>query len=303
MKVLVTGSTGLIGSALVYQLKRAGHEPVRLVRHRGNFDEPQIGWDIEKGQLNPKDLEGIDAVVHLAGYGIASGRWTDEVKRKIRESRIKGTRLLAETMAKMENPPKTFVCASAIGYYGDRGDEVLSEVSSIGSGFLPNTCREWEAACQPARDKGIRVVNTRFGIVLSPQGGALKAMLLPFRLGLAGNLGNGKQFMSWIALEDVVGALLHVLTHSEVRGPVNFVAPHPVTNAEFTSAMRQTVIPPILPMHYWTPPAPALAVKLALGEMGDALLLSSARVQPVVLQETGYAFKAQDLKPALRSML
>lgn len=303
MKVLVSGSTGLIGSALVYHLKRNGHEPIRLVRHHGHFDEPQITWNIEKGQLNPKDLEGIDAVVHLAGHNIAAGRWTEAAKKKIRESRVQGTRLLSETLAQMEKPPETLVCASAIGYYGDRGQEWLTEVSGLGKGFLPQVCREWEAACQPARDKGIRVVNTRFGIVLSPEGGALKAMLLPFRLGLAGNLGNGKQYMSWIALDDVVGGILHVLTHPKIRGPVNFTTPHPVTNADFTTAMRHVLYPSFLPMHYWTPPAPALAVKLALGEMGEALLLSSERVQPTVLLEAGYPFNYPELEPALRSML
>jgi uncharacterized protein (TIGR01777 family) len=303
MKVLVTGSTGLIGSALVYQLKRAGHEPIRLVRHRGNFDEPVIAWNPESGQLNPGDLKGIDAVVHLAGHSIASGRWTPEVKRKIRDSRVKGTQLLASTLAGMENPPSTLICASAIGFYGNRGEETLTEVSGQGQGFLPGICREWEAACQPARDRGIRVVNTRFGIVLSPEGGALKAMLPAFRFGLAGNLGSGRQYMSWIALEDAVGAIIHILTHPKVRGPVNMVAPNPVINADFTTAMRHVLMPPFLPMRYWTPPAPGLAVKLALGEMGEALLLSSTRVLPIALQESGYPFKYKTLEPALRSMV
>lgn len=303
MKVLVTGSTGMIGSALVHQLKRNGHDPIRLVRHRESYDEPQVVWNIEKGQLNPQDLEGVDAVVHLAGESIASGRWTDETKKKIIESRRKGTRLLTETLAKLENPPKALVCASAVGYYGNRGDEELTEVSSLGKGFLASVCREWETACQPARDKGIRVANTRFGIVLSPEGGALKAMLLPFRLGVAGNLGNGKQYMSWVALDDVVGAILHVLTHPNIQGPVNVVSPNPVTNAEFTRALHHALFPPILPQHYWAPPAPAFAIRLLLGEMGDELLLSSDRVKPVVLQETGYAFKFTALEPTLKSML
>jgi uncharacterized protein (TIGR01777 family) len=303
MKVLISGSTGLIGSALVDLLKRNGHEPVRLVRRKGQFDEPQIAWNIEKGQLNPQDLEGIDAVVHLAGESIASHRWSEPVKQQIRNSRVKGTRLLAETLASMAHPPKTLVCASAIGYYGDQGSETLNEVSSMGKGFLPAVCREWEAACQPARDKGIRVANTRFGIVLSPKGGALKAMYWPFQLGLAGNLGNGKQYMSWVALDDVAGAIEHVLTHPQIRGPVNVTAPHPVTNAQFTSTMRQVLIPAFLPMHYWTPPAPALAIQALLGEMGNALLLASTRVKPVVLQETGYQFKFTELEPALRSMI
>jgi uncharacterized protein (TIGR01777 family) len=303
MKVLISGSTGLIGSALVDLLKLNGHDPIRLVRRKGEFDEPQVAWNFEKGQLNPKDLEGIDAVVHLAGENIASGRWTEEIKKRIRDSRVKGTHLLSETLAKMEHPPQTLVCASAIGYYGDQGCQILNEVSSPGKGFLPATCQQWEAACQPARDNGIRVVNTRFGIVLSPNGGALKAMYWPFRLGVAGNLGDGKQYMSWVALEDVVGAINHVLHHPQILGPVNVTAPHPVTNAQFTSTMRHVLFPPFLPMHYWTPPAPAFAIKLALGEMGEALLLASTRVKPVVLQETGYTFKFTELEPALKSML
>lgn len=303
MKVLITGSTGLVGTELIDYLKRKGHQPVRLVRHRGGFAEPQITWDINKGILNPKDLEGIDAVIHLAGENIASGRWSEERKQKIRDSRVKGTSLLAETLAKMDKPPHTLICASAIGFYGDRGDEKLTEVSSSGQGFLADTCKRWEQAAQPARDKGIRVVNTRFSVILSPKGGALKAMYWPFKLGLAGNLGNGKQYMSWIALIDVVAALEFVLIHPEIQGPVNVSSPNPVTNAQFTSAMRHALIPPFLPMRYWTPPAPALAVKALLGEMGQDLLLASARVYPVVLQESGYQFKLPEIRQALDSIL
>lgn len=303
MRVLISGSTGLIGSELIDLLKRKGHQPVRLLRRRGQFDEPQVFWDIDRNQLNPQDLQGFDAVIHLAGENIAGGRWTPEQKKKIIDSRVKGTRLLAETIAKLEQPPQTFISASAIGYYGNRGDEKLTEVSSVGKGFLSETCRQWEAAAQPARDKGIRVVNTRFGIVLSPKGGALKAMYWPFKLGVAGNLGNGKQYMSWITLPDTAGALLHILTHPEIRGVVNMTAPNPVTNAEFTKTMREVLIPPFLPMHYWTPPAPALAIQALLGAMGQELLLSSTRVCPVVLQETGYEFKHPTLKPALQNII
>jgi uncharacterized protein len=303
MRVLISGSTGLIGSELIDLLKRKGHQPVRLLRRRGQFDEPQVFWDIERRQLNPQDLQDIDAIVHLAGENIAAGRWTLEQKQKIIDSRIQGTRLIAETIAKMDQPPQTMISASAVGYYGNRDDEKLSEVSGPGQGFLATTCRQWEAAAQPAKDKGIRVVHTRFGIVLSPKGGALKAMYWPFKLGVAGNLGSGKQYMSWIALPDAAGALLHVLTHPEIRGVVNVTAPNPVTNAEFTKTMREVMIPPFLPMHYWTPPAPALAIRALLGEMGQELLLSSTRVYPVMLQETGYDFKYPDLKPALQSMV
>ena len=303
MHVLISGSTGLVGTELVDYLKRKGHHPLRLVRRKGPFAEPQIVWNPETGQLNPAELEGIDAVIHLAGENIAAGRWTEARKRKIMESRVKGTQLLAETLARLNNPPSVFISASAIGIYGDRGDTVLTEVSGAGRGFLAETCKRWEAAAQPAKDKGIRVAHARFGIILTPNGGALKAMYWPFRLGLAGNLGNGQQYISWIALADAVGALEYMLTHPQIQGPVNVVAPNPVTNARFTSVMRQVLVPSFLPMHYWTPPAPALAVEMLMGEMGRELLLASARVQPVVLEETGYPFRFSELKPALNSML
>lgn len=303
MKVVVSGSTGLVGTELIDYLKRKGHFPIRLVRHRGSFSEPQIRWNPATGQINPVELEGVDAVIHLAGENIAAGRWTKERKQSIVASRVNTTRLLAETLAKLNHPPKTFICASAIGFYGNRGDEVLTEVSGPGHGFLTETCKHWEAAAQPARDKGLRVINARFGVILTPKGGALKAMYWPFKLGLAGALGNGKQTMSWIAMADVVGALEFMLTHPEIRGPVNMVAPNPVTNGQFTEAMRQTLIPAFLPMHYWTPPAPAFAVRTLMGEMGQELLLYSANVKPVALLEANYPFQYPDLKPALASML
>lgn len=303
MKVLVSGASGLVGSALIDELKRNGHQPVRLVRRTGRFNEPEVAWDINSGKLDAKQLEGIDAVIHLAGENIAGGRWTEERKQKIVDSRVKGTRLLAETVAKMENPPQVFISASAVGYYGSRGDELLNEVSANGQGFLASTCRQWEAACQPARDKGIRVVNSRFAMILSPNGGALKAMYWPFKLGVAGDLGNGRQYMSWVALDDVVRALVHILTHEELRGPVNVVSPNPVTNHQFTDAMRKTLICPWLPMHYWTPPAPAFALKALLGEMAEQLLLASQRVRPIALLGSGFEFKYPQLKPALESML
>lgn len=303
MKVLVTGSTGLVGTELVVYLEKKGCQVSRLVRHRGNFSEPQIAWNPDQGKLNPNDLEGFDVVVHLAGENIASGRWTEEKKKKIRDSRVLGTRLLSETLAKLNHPPSTLICASAIGYYGDRQDEVLTEVSAKGKGFLADTCKQWEESTAAAHAAGIRVINTRFGIILSPKGGALKAMYWPFKLGLAGELGNGKQYMSWIVLQDVIQAIHHVMLHPELRGPVNVVAPEPVTNAVFTDAMRKTLIWGMLPMHYWTPPAPALAVKGLLGQMGDELLLGSTRVLPVQLQESGFHFEFSQLKPALEHIL
>lgn len=303
MKVLVSGSTGMVGTELIMDLKKKGHDVVRLVRHRGTFDEPQVGWNPAAGQLNPADLVGIDAVIHLAGENIAAGRWTEERKERILKSRIQGTKLLADTITKMEHPPHTFISASAVGYYGNRGAEVLTEVSGPGQGFLTHVARQWEAASQAAVSKGIRVVHARFGVILSPNGGALKAMYWPFKLGLAGNLGNGKQYMSWVSLNDVIGALEHVLTHSEIHGPVNVVAPQEITNAQFTDAMRKALIPGFLPMHYWTPPAPALAVQALLGEMGKELLLASQRVHPVRLQESGYTFQHPTIKEALNALL
>ncbi|MGE0200582.1 MAG: TIGR01777 family oxidoreductase [Candidatus Melainabacteria bacterium] len=304
MKVLVSGSSGLIGSALIAELQSHGHEVVRLVRGARPGSLPQVVWHPAKGELNPDDLAGIDAVIHLAGENIANGRWNEEKKERILQSRMQTTRLLAETLAGMENPPHTFISASAIGFYGDRPDENLTEVSHPGKGFLPRVCQLWEEATLPARNKGIRTVIARTGIVLSPQGGALKAMLPAFRLGLAGNLSMaGRQHMSWISLRDEVRAIVHLLETPGIQGPVNLTAPAPVTNAEFTSTMRELLIPAFLPMHYWTPPAPAPAVSLLLGEMGDELLLADTKVLPVRLEETGFRFKHPTLRQALVSMV
>jgi uncharacterized protein len=304
MKVLISGSTGFVGSALVYHLKRKGHQILRLVRHKqADCDEPQIFWDIRKGKLNPVELEGIEAVIHLAGESLAGGRWTKERKKRILESRVESTQLLAHTLANMQNPPHVLICASAVGYYGNQKDAKLTEVNGNGSGFLAQVCREWEAATQAATAKGIRVVNTRFGVILHPEGGALKAMYWPFLLGLAGNLGNGKQYLSWVALEDVVGAIEFALTHGNLRGPVNVTSPHPVTNAEFTDAMRKALIPAWLPTHYWTPPAPAIAVQAVLGEMANEMLLSSTRAYPIRLEEAGYDFQYPEIRNTLAHLL
>jgi hypothetical protein len=231
------------------------------------------------------------------------GRWTDEKKKRIIQSREEGTRLLSTTLAKLEKPPEVLVCASATGFYGNRGDELLSEVSGRGEGFLAQTCQRWEESAMPASAKDIRIVNMRLGVVLHPEGGALKVMYWPFKLGLAGNLGNGQQYFSWIALDDVIGALNHAIHTPALRGPVNTVAPNPVRNAEFTKTLREKLVPSFLPMHYWTPPAPTLAVKALMGEMGAELLLASQRVEPVRLLETGYAFKYPTLKQAFDGML
>jgi uncharacterized protein (TIGR01777 family) len=278
MKVAVTGASGLIGSALVESLKAAGHEVTRVPR--GQFDV----------------AEGRDAVVHLAGENIA-GRWTAQKKQRIRDSRVEGTRRLCEALVKMSARPKVLVCASAIGYYGDRGDEVLTEESAPGSGFLAEVCRDWEAATRPASQKGVRVVNLRFAVVLSAKGGALAKMLFPFKLGLGGIVGSGRQWWSWVAVDDVVGAIAQALTTEQLSGPVNVASPQPVTNREFTKTLGKVLgRPTIFPM-------PAFAARLAFGEMADAALLASARVQPAKLAASGYRFRYPDLAHALRHVL
>lgn len=300
MKVLVTGSTGMVGTALIAELKAAGHHVVRLVRRRRGSGDTEVFWNPAKGELNVVDLEGIEAVVNLAGENIADGRWTPEKKKRIMQSRVQATTLLSETLAKMANPPKVLVSASASGFYGNRPKETLTEVSAAGQGFLPQVCRTWEASTKAAQDKGIRVVHLRIGVVLSRKGGALKAMYWPFQLGLAGNLSlAGKQYMSWITLDDLVAAIIHCLNTESLNGPVNACAPNPVSNATFTDALRRQLIWPIFPMHYWTPPAPAPAVCMLLGEMGKELLLADIRMMPVRLAETGFMFKHPEIKKAL----
>ena len=296
MKILVTGSGGLIGSALLDALK--SDETTRLVRSRTKEGfPPSIFWDPKTGEIEQEKLEGFDGVVHLAGEGIAQGRWTLSKKARIRESRLRGTRFLCETLVHLSRPPKVLVCASAIGYYGNRGEESLRETSRPGAGFLAQLCQEWESAAQSASQKGIRVVNLRIGIVLSPRGGALSLMLPVFKLGLGGALGNGRQMMSWIAIDDLAGAIRHALTTDSLRGPVNAVSPNPVTNAQFTKAMGRVLRRPVFF------PVPSFAVKLLFGEMGEELLLSSTRVEPINLLASGFTFRYPELDGALRFLL
>ena len=296
MHVAVTGSSGLIGSAVVGFLTTKGHQVARLVR-RAPRGSGEVQWDPAEGLRDLSRLEGVDAVVHLAGENIASGRWTPRRKAEIRRSRVEGTRRLCESLARIARPPKALVSASAVGFYGDHRDEILREDSPPGTDFLAEVCREWEAATEPASRAGVRVVQLRFGVILSPAGGALKKMLLPFRLGMGGKIGNGAQFMSWITLDDAVGAVHHVLTTESLVGPVNAVAPTPVTNAEFTRILARVLRRPALA------PMPAFAARLAFGEVADALLLASARVVPTRLEGSGYRFRHPELDGALRHLL
>jgi len=296
MRVAISGSHGLVGSALAPFLTAGGHEAARLVRQPASVGT-DISWDPDNGRLDPVRLEGFDAVVHLAGESIAAGRWTPAKKARILESRVAGTRLLSETLAALKAPPRVLVTASAMGWYGDRGDEPLPEEASSGSLFLSEVVRQWEAATEAARRRGIRVVPLRFGVILSAAGGALAKMLPPFKLGLGGPIGSGRQWMSWITLDDVLGVILHAIRSDTLAGPVNAVTPRPVTNTEFTRILARVLHrPAFFPM-------PAFAARMAFGQMADELLLASAKVVPAKLEATGYRFLYPDLEPALRHLL
>jgi uncharacterized protein (TIGR01777 family) len=304
LRILISGASGLIGKATVRALEGRGDSVCRLVR-RLPEGANEVQWDPMR-EIPPELVSGYDVVIHLSGENVA-GLWTENKKRRIYRSRVVSTSNLAQALARTEKPPTTFLCASAIGYYGDRGDEILTEESASGSGFLAEVCREWEAATEAASQAGIRVVNLRFGIVLSRNGGALKQMLLPFRLGLGGRIGSGRQWWSWIHIEDVVRLILPIVSdsagrgrpapHSQISGPVNVVAPNPATNAEFTRALAAVLKRPAVLT------VPRIAVKLALREFAEEGLLASARVMPKKLLESGFAFRYPDLKAALADLL
>jgi uncharacterized protein len=296
MNVLVSGSTGFIGSALVPRLAAAGHRVIRLVRSRPEESEDAFLWDPEAGTIDAAALAGVDAAVHLSGETVA-GRWTEAKKKRILESRVKSTRLLSESLARVDPSPAVLVCASAIGYYGDSGDERLTERNPGGAGFLADVVRGWEAAASPAAEGGIRVVNLRSGIVLSASGGALERMLLPFRLGLGGSFGDGSQYMSWIALDDELGVIEHALAVQQLSGPVNAVAPNPVTNREFAKTLGRVLGRPAVVR------TPAVALRVALGEFAQESLLAGQRAVPERLLESGYQFRHPELERALRHLL
>jgi uncharacterized protein (TIGR01777 family) len=297
LRVAITGSSGLVGTSLRHFLTTGGHEVVPVVRDSRKLDDDSIFWNPSSGVLDEKGLQRIDAVVHLAGTSIASGRWTEARKRAIKQSRVRGTELIANTLARMKNGPKVLISASAVGFYGDRGTDQLAEGDSAGKGFLAEVCRAWEGATRPAERAGVRVVSLRSGIVISPRGGALGEMLLPFKMGVGGRLGSGKQYVSWIDLDDMVALIAHAIYDETLRGPVNATSPNPITNSTFTSALgralgRPTVIP-----------VPGLAVKAAFGEMGTELLLWGQRVMPQKATKAGFDFFYEGIEDSLRFQL
>ena len=295
MKILITGASGLVGTAMIPTLKAKGHEIFRLVRKTPKSAD-EIQWDAEKGfsEAEQAKLKNFDAVVHLAGDSVASENWSEEKKRKIRESRTVGTRVLVDALRKCANPPKILVSASAEGFYGRRGDEILTEDSAKGEGFLADVCAEWEAEAMRAEDFGARVVTPRIGVVLTKDGGALEKMLTPFKFGVGGTIGSGKQWMSWIALDDLINIFHFALENAELNGAINATAPNPVTNEEFTKTLGKVLSrPTILPI-------PAFGIKFLFGEMGETLLLEGTRVLPKRLQDAGFEFQFANLEDALK---
>lgn len=298
MRILVSGSTGLIGRALVLHLESEGHDVTRLVRPESSDAAAgdSVRWAPSRGELDPAQVEGFDAVVHLAGESIDQ-RWTERTKRRIRESRIDGTELLADTLAGLDDPPAVLLSASAVGYYGDRGDAWLEEDDASGDLFISDVCRQWEAVAQAASENGVRVVTLRTGIVLSREGGALPRMLPPFRVGVGGHLGSGDQYMSWVTRDDAVRIVRFLLETESVEGPVNVCAPNPVTNRVFTEALGSALGRPTA---LWVP---GFAVRLMFGQMGEELLLASQRVRPAKLAESGYTWRYPDVADALKHVL
>jgi len=292
MKIAIAGASGLVGSALIPVLEREGATITRLVRSTPKPGE--IEWHPNQDAIEPNRLEGFEVIINLAGENIAAGRWTDDQKRKIRDSRVNGTHLMSEAIAKLGQKPRVFVCASATGIYGDRDDEILDEQSESGSGFLAGVCREWEKATEPASKAEVRVVNLRFGPIMSREGGMLAKLLTPFKMGLGGKVGSGQQYISWISIDDAVQAINLTINDESIRGPVNVVSPHPVTNEEFTKALGHVLNRPTALA------IPAFAARLTFGEMADEMLLVSQRVMPKKLEHAGFQFRYPGLEGALR---
>ena len=295
MKILISGSSGLIGGAAATALKSDGHNVVHLIRPGKAANPGDVQWDPMHATVDVAGLEGVDVVIHLSGAGIADGRWTEERKQLLRSSRIDTTRVLVDSLSRLKQKPQVLIVASAIGYYGSRGDEILTESSTNGTDFLALVCRDWEAEASRAAATGVRTILLRTGIVLSGKGGALAKMLTPFKLGVGGRLGSGQQWMSWIAIEDVVGIIRYAIANEQVSGPVNVVAPNPVRNEEFTRLLAGMLHRPAIF------PAPAFVLRLAMGEMADAVLLGSDRVKPDRMLAAGYKFRFEILEPALRA--
>jgi len=293
MRFLISGASGFVGQPLVERFQANGHEVTRLVRQQTAGKPDAVAWAPARGELDPKALDGVDVVVNLNGRSIADGRWTDEVRAELRSSRLDSTRTLVEAIRRADQPPKAFLSASAIGYYGHRGDEVLDESASAGDDFLANLARDWEDAAAGVREVGVRVVTLRLGMVVG-RGGAVAKMLLPFKLGAGGPIGNGKQWWSWISLDDVVGSIEFLAADVDIQGPVNLVSPEPSRCKDFTKTLGKVLRRPAFM------PLPAFAARLAMGDMADALLLASTRVKPTVLEQAGYTYEAGDLEEALR---
>lgn len=295
MRILVSGSSGMIGSSLVSSFVSSGHDVLKLVRHQP-ANENEIEWDVEKSLLDLNSLEGLDAVIHLAGENIGDGRWTRNKKDRILQSRVKSTEFLSKNLTKLKRPPKVFITASAVGYYGDRGDEVLTEDSPAGGGFLAETCKFWEEASQSAADAGIRVVNMRFGVVLASEAKLIKIQKRIFSCYLGGVVGSGEQYISWISLEDLKAAIIFILNHPEIKGPVNVVSPNPVANREFTRIFAHALKRPTVFK------IPGFAVRLLFGEKGEEMILFSTRAVPQKLPNAGFYFKHENLLDILKEL-
>lgn len=297
LKVAITGASGLIGSRLVPFLSTQGHDVYTFVRRKPILENQELFWDPENGILDPSDLEGMDVVIHLAGENIGEVRWTDETKERLSRSRVKGTTLIAETIARLAQPPQVFLCASAIGFYGDTGEHFADETSGSGGQYISCMCERWEMSCDAAIQKGIRTVMMRIGVVYSPEGGALSKLLPLFKIGLGSVMGSGRQFISWISMEDTLHAMYHLIAESDIHGPVNLVSPNPVSNRGLTKVLAELLKRPV-PITI-----PASVIRARFGQMGEEIVLSSARIRPQKLLDSGYSFIYPDLKPALCDVL